>query len=203
MRIALIVAVTRRGGVIGCNNRLPWKLRDDMRLFREHTVGKPVVMGRHTWESLRGPLADRLNIVVTHDAEYSVPPSVRVATTIDEALATAQRERPEADEVMVIGGGTLYEQLLRQADRIYLTEVDAEVEGDTFFPQVDPSEWDRSQKAQRFERDERNEHPFTFHILERRPSRAVFDSDPQERRSSERPRSVQTATFALMRGQGS
>jgi dihydrofolate reductase len=169
MQIALIVATTaRNAGVIGVNNRLPWKLRDDLRLFREHTMHKPVVMGRHTWESIGAPLRDRLNIVVTRDAGYAVPSSVRVATSIDEALRIAEAECPHAEEVMIIGGGTLYAQLLDRADRIYMTVVDADVRGDTYFPSLDESEWVAERPAIRFERDERNEHAFTFEVLRRR-----------------------------------
>ncbi len=159
MRIAQVVAIARNG-VIGRDNKLPWRLPDEMAHFVRVTMGKPVVMGRHTWESLRKPLAGRLNIVVTHQAGYVAP-----GATVVHSLEEAWRAAGNAEEVCVIGGTALFAETLATANVLYLTEVDADVEGDTFFPPFDRSEWEETEMA-RHAADER--HPYPFRILELR-----------------------------------
>ena len=136
-RLAMIAAMSRNR-VIGRDNALPWHISADLKHFKRTTLGKPVVMGRKTYESIGRPLPGRTNIVVTRQPDYSAP-GVRVATSTESALALASEVATGdgASEVMVIGGEQLYRSLLPHAERLYLTEVDAEVEGDAFFPELD------------------------------------------------------------------
>ena len=160
-KIALIAAMTD-DRVIGIENRLPWKLPADMKWFRRHTLGKPIVMGRKTFESFGGkPLPERLNIVITRDRDYRADGAV-VVHDIDAALAVAG----DAEEVMIIGGASFYEQMLPRADRLYLTFVHADVEGDAWFPEFDRSQW-REVYREDHEADEKNPYAYSFVILER------------------------------------
>ncbi len=160
-RISIIVA-RARNGVIGRRNRLPWRLPADLQRFKAVTMGKPMVMGRRTWESLPGLLPGRRHIVVSRDPAYGAE-GAEVASSLAGAVALAGA----VEEVMVIGGAQLYRQALPLAERIYLTEVDAEVEGDTWFPSFDESEWEERRREE-FPADERNEFPYAFVNLERR-----------------------------------
>lgn len=138
LRLAMIAAMSRNR-VIGRDNELPWHISADLKHFKRTTLGKPVVMGRKTYESIGRPLPGRTNIVVTRQQGYQ-PEGVRVATSTEAALALAE-EVATADgaaEVMVIGGEQLYRSLLPHADHLYLTEVDADVEGDAYFPELAP-----------------------------------------------------------------
>ena len=151
-----------RNRVIGRDNRLPWRLPEDLAYFKRVTLGHPVIMGRRTWESIGRPLPGRLNIVVSRNPGYRAPGAV-VVPSLDEAWRAAG----DADEACVIGGTSLFEEALPVADRIHLTEVDAEVEGDTCFPDFDRSQWLEREVA-RHPRDERHEYPFRIVVLERR-----------------------------------
>ncbi len=136
--ISFVVAVSRNG-VIGRDGGLPWHISSDLKRFKAITMGKPVIMGRKTWESLpKKPLPGRCNIVVTRQADFAADGAV-VVGDVDAALAVAAMEAPA--EICVIGGGDIYRQLLPQANRIYLTEVQADVEGDTHFPPLPASTW--------------------------------------------------------------
>ncbi|MBB3048378.1 dihydrofolate reductase [Litorivivens lipolytica] len=137
LRLAMIAAMSRNR-VIGRDNALPWHISADLKHFKRTTLGKPVVMGRKTYESIGRPLPGRTNIVVTRQQGYQ-PDGVRVATSTEAALALAEEVAVTdgAEEVMVIGGEQLYRSLLPHADHLYLTEVDAEVEGDAFFPELE------------------------------------------------------------------
>ncbi|MBL8790938.1 MAG: dihydrofolate reductase [Rhizobiales bacterium] len=136
--VSLVVAVSRNG-VIGRDGGLPWHISSDLRRFKAVTMGKPVIMGRKTWESLpKKPLPGRTNIIVTRQAAFEAAGAL-VAADVDAALALAALEQPE--EICVIGGGEIYRQTLPHARRIHLTEVDMDVEGDTRFPSLSPSEW--------------------------------------------------------------
>lgn len=144
LSLSMIVAATRNQ-VIGRDNQMPWHLPDDLRYFKQRTLGKPIIMGRKTWESLGRPLPGRLNIVVTRqtDVEYAG------AEVFSDLAAALQRGREWAtqqgvDEVMLIGGGQLYQQALPLAQRVYLTRIDLELEGDTFFPVLDPQQWHKT-----------------------------------------------------------
>jgi dihydrofolate reductase len=136
--LSLIVAVAENG-VIGRDGALPWRLPEDLKWFKARTMGKPIIMGRKTWESFpRRPLPGRTNIIVTRNAAYCAEGGV-VATSLDLALQIARGEA--TDEIMVIGGAELYALALPRAKRIYLTEVAVRPEGDTFFPTFDRSAW--------------------------------------------------------------
>jgi len=160
MRRSLVVAVARNG-VIGRDNRLPWRLPDDLAYFKRVTMGHPVVMGRRTWQSIGKPLPGRTNIVVTHDRAFEAPGCV-VAHSLEEAWRAAG----EADEVCVIGGTSLFAETLPLADVIHLTEVEADVEGDTYFPDFDRSAW-RETEVARHAADARHAYPFRIVRLER------------------------------------
>jgi dihydrofolate reductase len=159
-RIAFVVARDRRG-VIGKGGRLPWRLPDDMRHVRELTVGKPLIMGRRTFDSIGRPLPDRVNIVLTRDPAFRCDGCL-VARTTDEALALAG----DVPEVIVFGGAGVFKDFLPRADRIYMTEVDTEVVGDTYFPPLDPKDW-REVDRQTHAADGRHPFAFTFVTLER------------------------------------
>lgn len=141
MIISLIAAMDRNR-LIGSNNQLPWHLPVDFAHFKLITMGKPVVMGRKTYESIGRPLPGRQNIVLTRDAHFQ-PENIDIAGDFDQALQLAG----EAEEVMVIGGSTIYQLALPLAQRIYLTEVEAEFEGDAWFPELDMNEWSLSEQS--------------------------------------------------------
>ena len=135
-RIALVVAVSRNG-VIGRDGGLPWHISSDLKRFKAITMGKPVIMGRKTWESLpKRPLPGRQNIVITRQPHYAAEGAVVVAD-----IESALRAAGDVDEIAVIGGGEIYATVFPRADRIYLTEVALDVDGDTSFPAINPAEW--------------------------------------------------------------
>ena len=138
---SLIVAVADNG-VIGSNNQLPWRIPADLKYFKRVTLGKPIIMGRLTYESIGKPLPGRSNIVMSRDKAWQAEGVVRV-NDLAEALAMGKKIAGESglDEVMVIGGATVYREALGQADRLYLTRVHLQVDGDAFFPALDLSEW--------------------------------------------------------------
>ncbi len=144
MQLALIAAAARNN-VIGCDNQLPWHLPQDLKYFKTVTLGKPVIMGRKTFESIGRPLPGRTNIVVTRGASWSPPDGVSCASGLVEAIGLARKaleqESGQAGEVIVMGGGEIYRNSLALADRVYLTRVDLEPEGDTYFPSLPDNEW--------------------------------------------------------------
>jgi len=161
MKISMIAAMTDER-VIGIENRLPWKLPNDMKWFRQHTLGKPIIMGRKTFESFGAkPLPDRTNIIITHDESYQAKDSI-VVHSIEEALQAAG----EVNEVMIIGGASFYAQMLPRTDRLYLTYVHTKIEGDAWFPEIDFSEWQEVQRID-CEADEKNALAHSFVILDR------------------------------------
>ena len=159
MEIALIWAMARNR-VIGRDNGLPWRLRDDMRHFMNTTMGRPVIMGRRTFESMNRPLPGRANIVLTSRPDYS-PEGTLVAADFDAGLAIAEEQcaRDDKQTAFVIGGARVYEAALPVADRLYVTWIDAEVEGDTWFPEVDWSVWEEI-SSRRHRADASHDHPF-------------------------------------------
>ncbi len=162
--IALVVAVSRNG-VIGRDGGLPWHISSDLKRFKAITLGKPVIMGRKTWESLpRKPLPGRSNIVVTRQKGFAVDGAV-VVGDVQAALAAAALEQPS--EICVIGGGDIYRQTLPQAGRIYLTEVQMDVEGDTHFPVLDPAAW-REVSREEVMAGPKDSAGFVLRVLERR-----------------------------------
>ena len=157
-----------RNGVIGRDGTLPWRLKSDLARFRALTMGKPVIMGRLTWESLpRKPLPGRTNIVLSRDASYA-PAGCVVCEDFSEAVAIGREQAEEdgASEICVIGGVSLFTLALPRARRIYLTEVHADVEGDVTLPPFDESRW-REVRREDLPAGEGDEHPVTFRVLER------------------------------------
>jgi len=164
MRLSLIVAMSRNR-VIGNRGKLPWRLPDDQKNFRKVTMGHPLIMGRRTHESIGHPLDGRRNIVVTRQPDYRAD-GCEVARSVEAALALVA----DADEVFVIGGGAVYAALLPRAQRIYLTEVQADIEGDTFFPPLDFADW-RGVDRRDHPADATHDHPFRYQILDRKANR--------------------------------
>lgn len=169
-RVDLALVVARaRNGVIGRDGTLPWRLKSDMAIFKATTLGKPVIMGRKTWESLpKRPLPGRLNLVLTRDRSFEAEGAI-VCERFDEALEIAREQAAEdgVGEVCVIGGTAVFELALRRARRLYLTEVDAEPEGDALFPAFDESAWTEVRRDPH-PAGEGDQHPFTFRVLEQR-----------------------------------
>jgi len=160
MRVSFIVAADR-GGVIGRAGDLPWRLPADLRHFKETTMGKPMIMGRRTWESIGRALPGRRSIVLTRRPGFEAP-GAEVASTPEQALALAE----PAEEVMVIGGETVYRALLDRCERIYLTRVEDHVGGDTYFPALDPSRWREVARKERAP-DDANPYALAFLVLDR------------------------------------
>ncbi|WP_152206050.1 dihydrofolate reductase [Marinobacter changyiensis] len=167
MRKALIVAMSRNR-VIGRNNALPWYLPGDLRYFKQATMGKPIIMGRKTWESIGRPLPGRMNIVVTRDKAWKAPAGTVSDLSLEQAFvrATAQAELEGGDEVMVIGGGQIYADVLPQIDRMYVTQVHAEVEGDAYFPEVDWEDWEEIGRED-FSASDNNPYDYSFVVYQR------------------------------------
>lgn len=159
--ISIIVAVAKNG-VIGDKNSLLWHLREDMIHFRTTTSGHPVVMGRKTYDSIGRPLPKRTNVVITRDTNLAIEGCTMVHS-LDEAVAMFDK----SEEVFIIGGAQIYKQALPIADRIYLTVIDKEYEGDTSFPEIDYSAWNEISREEHSGGEE-FEHPFAFITLERK-----------------------------------
>jgi dihydrofolate reductase len=159
MKISFIAAIAENY-VIGKDGDLPWRLPSDLRWFKQTTIHKPCVMGRRTYESLGKPLPSRQNIVVTRDTSFHAP--CDVVHTIDAALTCAG----EAEEIMILGGATIYEALFDRADRFYLTVVHARPAGDTLFPAFDLSQWNIMSRED-VDADEKNPIPHSFFVLDR------------------------------------
>jgi len=157
-----IIAAMARNRVIGRDNRLPWRLPADLQHFKRITMGKPMIMGRKTWESLPGLLPGRRHIVVTRDRDYQGV-GAEVVHSLDQAMSQAG----DVDEIMLVGGANLYAQAMGLASRLYLTEIDADVEGDAWFPEFDPAQW-REVSREDHSGDEQNPHSYAFRVLDRR-----------------------------------
>jgi len=159
MTISMIAAAASNG-VIGANNRLLWRLPADTAYFVAETKGKTVLMGRKTFESLKGPLKNRTNVILSHTLEKA-PEGCELVRSAEEALA-----RFGDRDLMVIGGEQIYRLLMPFADRILLTEIDRPFEGDTYFPEISPREWKLVSRIPGV-RDEKNDMPYSFAIYER------------------------------------
>jgi dihydrofolate reductase len=168
--IPLAIVVARAAnGVIGRDGDLPWRLKSDLALFKANTLGKPIIMGRKTWDSLpRKPLPGRMNVVLSRDGSFE-PEQAVVCESFMEAvqMAREQAEDDGAAEVCVIGGRSLFEAALPKAKRLYLTDVAAEVEGDVRFPDFDESAWTEVRREEH-PAGEGDDHAFVFRVLERR-----------------------------------
>lgn len=160
MKIAIIVA-TDEQGLIGKENDLPWKLSADLQYFRRVTMGKPLIMGRNTHESIGRALPGRKNIILTKNKAYQVE-DCTVVHSINDALVACDR----VEEVMVMGGASLYEQLLPTADKLYLTQVHASLAGDTWFPVWNKNEWSEISRED-YLADEKNDYAYSFIVYEK------------------------------------
>jgi len=158
-----MIAAMTEDRVIGIKNTLPWKLPNDMKWFRQNTMGKPIVMGRKTFESFGAKaLPGRTNIIITRDESYLAADSI-VVHSVDEALKAAG----DVEEIMIIGGASFYEQMLPKADRLYLTFVQAELDGDAWFPEINNNDWNKVERINH-KKDEKNRYAHSFMILERK-----------------------------------
>lgn len=168
MRPIVLVAAVARNGVIGRENRLVWRLRSDLRRFRTLTMGKPLIMGRKTFESIGKPLPGRETVVLTRERDFGAP-GVQAVQSFDTAMAVADTiaARMGAHEIVVAGGGEVYALALPYASKLYLTRVEAEPEGDAVFPGFDPSSF-RETLREEHPAGPDDEHAFAFIDLERR-----------------------------------
>ena len=158
-----------RNGVIGRDGALPWRLKSDMAIFKAVTMGKPVIMGRKTWDSLRRrPLPGRTNIVLSRDGSFQAPGAV-ICETFSEAVQIGREQAADegAGEVCVIGGASLFELALARAQRLYVTEVDGDPDGDVRIAPIDETQW-REVRRETHPASEGDEYGFTFRVLERR-----------------------------------
>lgn len=162
--LAIIVAMANNRA-IGKDNKLLWHLPEDLKYFKRITMGKPIIMGRKTFESIGRPLPGRLNIVVTRNTNWHHD-GVKVVNSLDEAitLAEAQAFIEGIDEIMLIGGAELYKAALPKADKLYLTRVDADIDGDAFFPEVDDAIWQEVSR-EAFAPSGHNPYPYAFCVL--------------------------------------
>jgi dihydrofolate reductase len=160
MRIAVIVAMSQNN-VIGKDNKLPWHMPADLAHFKKITLGKPIIMGRKTYESIGRPLPGRLNIIISRDKNYKAEGCV-VTHSLDEAL----KATGVVDEVFIIGGALLFAEVLPQVERIYLTRIHHDFDGDAFFPALNLLEW-RESESEAFPPDEKNAYSYTFSTLDR------------------------------------
>jgi dihydrofolate reductase len=168
-RVALIAAVAENN-VIGDGQAMPWRLSSDLKRFRRLTMGKPVIMGRKTWQSIGKPLQGRTNIVVTRQPGFSADGAL-VAPSLDAALGLAEREAPE--EIMVIGGGEIYAEAMAAADRLYVTHVAASPAGSVRFPAVDPAIWQADGLPERLPAGEKDDAATAFVIYDRVAGRGL------------------------------
>lgn len=158
--ISIIVAVAQNG-VIGAGNRLPWHLPDDLKRFKALSMGKPIVMGRRTFDSIGKPLPGRSNIVVSRQPGLAIAGAI-----VTPSLAAALAAAGDVPEVVVIGGAEIFRQVLARTDVVHLTRVHARVEGDVVFPELDPGKW-RETGVEHHAADARHQYAFTFVTLER------------------------------------
>ncbi len=161
MIISLIVAMDENRA-IGYKNKLPWTLPSELKYFRETTKGKPVIMGRRTYASIGRPMPERLNIIVTRGRDYKAA-GCTVVNSKEDAIKAAKG----SNEIMVIGGAEIYKLFLPTADRLYITKVHGSFKGDTYFPEFNESEWDKS-REKFVEKDNENPHSYTITVLERK-----------------------------------
>jgi len=163
MRLSIIAALASNN-VIGRNNQIPWRLSTDLKRLKALTMGHHIIMGRKTFDSIGKPLPGRVNIIITRQPDYA-PNGATIVHSLEDAIQLAANARDE--EAFVAGGTEIYAQALHRADRMYLTRVHAEVEGDTVFPEFDDvSEWTLTD-AEHFDADEKNEYPFSFLTYDR------------------------------------
>ncbi|MGB2742618.1 MAG: type 3 dihydrofolate reductase [Cognaticolwellia sp.] len=161
MTILSMIVAHANNRVIGKNNDMPWHLPADLAYFKKTTLGKPIIMGRKTYESIGRPLPGRKNIVISRDSDYQAA-GVEVANSVDAALALVS----DVEEVMVIGGGAIYQHCLAAAQRLYITHIDADIEGDTYFPEYNLDVWHKVASNIR-PADEKNLYQLDFTVYEK------------------------------------
>ncbi|MWP60997.1 type 3 dihydrofolate reductase [Gilliamella sp. Pas-s25] len=166
MIVSMIVAMADNH-VIGLNNQMPWHLPADLAWFKKNTLNKPVIMGRKTFESIGRPLPGRHNIIISRQTtiESNMVPNISWVPSIDAAILLAQTQL--VDEAFIIGGGNIYKQALPLANRLYLTHIDAKLQGDTYFPDYSPEQWQVIYQ-EAHQADDKNNYPYRFEILERK-----------------------------------
>ncbi len=161
MTILSMIVAHANNRVIGKNNDMPWHLPADLAYFKKTTLGKPIIMGRKTFQSIGRPLPGRKNIVISRDENFHAE-GVEVVNSVDAALALVH----DIEEVMVIGGGAIYQHCLAAAQRLYITHIDADIDGDTYFPEYDLNVWKRVASERRAS-DEKNPHQLNFIVYEK------------------------------------
>ncbi|MXS83894.1 dihydrofolate reductase [Nitrosomonas oligotropha] len=164
LRLSILVAMAKNR-VIGRDNRLPWHLPADLKHFKFLTMGQAIVMGRKTYESIGKPLPGRANIVITRQTDYQIPGAV-VVNSLEDALLVCEETSTTDTENFIIGGEKLYRQTIKICQRMYITEIQSNFDGDVFFPEFDPNEWEEAQ------RDKHTEGNLEYHfvVLERKSS---------------------------------
>jgi dihydrofolate reductase len=167
MTILSMIVATADNNIIGKDNDMPWHLPADLAYFKKVTLGKPIIMGRKTYESIGRPLPGRRNIVISRDENYAAS-GIDTVTSVNQALALVNGTNGDkaVDEIMVIGGGAIYAHCLPNADRLYVTHIKAAIDGDTQFPHYDDGSWEKMSSDIRAS-DEKNVHELDFCIYER------------------------------------
>jgi dihydrofolate reductase len=160
MMISLIVAISKNY-CIGKNNQLLWHLPKDLKFFKQHTTGKPIIMGRKTYDSIGKPLPNRRNIVISRNKDLKIE-GVELTSSLQEAIDICTG----IDEVCIIGGGKIYNEAISIVNRMYITFVETEIEGDTYFPKINFSNWHET-FSETHEIDEKHQYNFAFKIFER------------------------------------
>lgn len=167
LRLSILVAMAKNR-VIGRNNQLPWHLPADLKHFKFLTMGQTIVMGRKTYESIGKPLPGRANIVITRQTGYEIPGAI-VVNSIEDALLVCEETSTINSENFIIGGEKLYQQTIKICQRMYITEIQSNFDGDVFFPEFDPSDWEETQRDKHFsENDTHLEYHFV--VLDRKSS---------------------------------
>ncbi|HEY0751193.1 MAG TPA: dihydrofolate reductase [Chitinophagaceae bacterium] len=164
-RLSILVAMAKNR-VIGRNNKLPWHLPADLKHFKSLTMGHPIIMGRKTYESIGKPLPGRTNIIITHQADYEVPGAM-VVHSIEDAFLACKKATQLDVENFVIGGEKLFQQTMMLCQRLYLTEIQKDFEGDTFFPQFDTNDWEEVRRDKYFD-DNDGKLEYHFVVLDRK-----------------------------------
>ncbi|MCK5918294.1 MAG: type 3 dihydrofolate reductase [Cocleimonas sp.] len=164
MKISMIAAMAHQR-VIGKDQKMPWHLPADLAFFKKTTMGSPLLMGRKTYESIGRPLPGRLNLVVTRNPELTIA-GCEIVTSLAQALDIADKKSNKCNEIFITGGADLYNSFLPQADRLYLTLIDAELEGDTYFPDYTQYQWHQIERIEH-QADDKNIYPYSFITLDR------------------------------------
>ena len=167
LQISMIAAIDENR-LIGNGPNIPWRMSADLRYFREMTIGKPIVMGRKTFETLPRPLTKRKNIILTRNRNYIAPKVCIVTHSVEDVIKTTETlDENGSTELMICGGEPIYAAFLHYASRLYLTQIHAVFEGDVYFPEFDWNEWEEVSRTDH-EADENNPHPYSFLIIEKR-----------------------------------